>query len=35
LYTRALGWRPDEFQVFLAKVRNELKDRTIHAYQTL
>jgi len=35
LFTRMLGWQPTEFQVLLARLRQELKDRTIHAYQPL
>ena len=35
LFTRTLGWQPTEFQVLLARMRNELKDRTIHAWQSL
>jgi hypothetical protein len=35
LFTRTLGWNPTEFQILLAKLRQELKDRTIHAYQPL
>ncbi|MCJ1432955.1 hypothetical protein MMC27_002313 [Xylographa pallens] len=33
LFTRSLKWQPTEFQVLLARLRQELKDRTIHAYQ--
>ena len=33
LFTRALGWKEAELKVLLAKVRPELKDRTIHSYQ--
>ncbi|KAI9884801.1 MAG: hypothetical protein M1823_003412 [Watsoniomyces obsoletus] len=32
LFTRVLKWSPEEIQVLLAKVRNDLKDPTIHAY---
>ena len=35
LFTRVLGWNPAEVQVLIAKLRGELKDRTIHAYQVL
>lgn len=35
LFTRALKWTAPEFQVLLAKVRAELKDRSMHTYQTL
>ncbi|MCJ1232962.1 hypothetical protein MMC14_000916 [Varicellaria rhodocarpa] len=33
LFTRVLQWQPSEVQVLLARLRAELKDRTIHAYQ--
>ncbi|TEA12761.1 Secondary metabolism regulator LAE1 [Colletotrichum sidae] len=33
--TRALGWSPMEVQVFLAEVRKEMKDRSIHHYWPL
>jgi len=33
LFTRSLKWQPSEFQVLLARLRQEIKDRTIHAYQ--
>ncbi|RDW58611.1 S-adenosyl-L-methionine-dependent methyltransferase-11 [Coleophoma cylindrospora] len=32
LFTRVLGWSKLELDVFLAQVRNELKDTKIHAY---
>jgi hypothetical protein len=32
LFTRALGWAPDETEVFLAGVRKDLRNRQIHAY---
>lgn len=32
LFTRVLGWTREEVLVFCAEVRNELKDRSIHAY---
>ncbi|KAF5524901.1 Secondary metabolism regulator laeA [Colletotrichum aenigma] len=32
LFTRVLGWTRAEVLVFCAEVRNELKDRSIHAY---
>ena len=35
LFTRALGWTAAEVQVLIAKLRPELKDRTIHSYQIL
>ncbi|KAK6207612.1 hypothetical protein QIS74_12693 [Colletotrichum tabaci] len=31
-FTKGLGWTKDQVQVFLIDVRNEMKDRTIHAY---
>ncbi|KAJ0379377.1 hypothetical protein COL26b_002219 [Colletotrichum chrysophilum] len=31
-FTRALGWKKEEVQVFLVDVRRELKDTTIHAW---
>ena len=31
LYTRVLGWSPDEVQILLNKVRKDLSDRAIHA----
>ncbi|MCJ1476471.1 hypothetical protein MMC13_005137 [Lambiella insularis] len=33
LFTRSLNWQPSEFQVLLARLRVELKDRSIHAFQ--
>ena len=35
LFTRVLGWQPSEVQVLLARLRVELRDRSIHAYQPL
>ncbi|KAF4991902.1 hypothetical protein FDECE_13868 [Fusarium decemcellulare] len=32
LFTRALGWSSEEVEVFLAKVRTDMKDRRIHAW---
>ncbi|EXK91887.1 hypothetical protein FOQG_05893 [Fusarium oxysporum f. sp. raphani 54005] len=32
LFTRGLGWSPEEVEVFLAKVRTDMKDRHIHAW---
>ncbi|KAF5614170.1 methyltransferase [Fusarium subglutinans] len=32
LFTKGLGWSPEEVEVFLAKVRAEMKDRRIHAW---
>ena len=31
LYTRMLGWTPDEVDLFLAQVRAEAKDPKIHS----
>lgn len=33
LFTRVLGWTQAELQVLLAKVRSEIKDKSIHVYQ--
>ncbi|KAK6227005.1 methyltransferase domain-containing protein [Colletotrichum tabaci] len=30
--TRAHGWTPEEVNVFLVDVRNNIKDRSVHAY---
>ncbi|RMJ24968.1 Methyltransferase [Aspergillus sp. HF37] len=35
LFTRVLGWSPEEVQVFLAGVRRELVDRSLHIYGKL
>ncbi|KJZ77674.1 hypothetical protein HIM_02851 [Hirsutella minnesotensis 3608] len=32
LFTRALGWKPEEVEVFLVDVRKEMRNRSIHAY---
>ncbi|KAF4955598.1 hypothetical protein FGADI_4433 [Fusarium gaditjirri] len=32
LFTRGLGWSPEEVEVFLAKVRTDMRDRRIHAW---
>ena len=32
---RTLGWEPEEIEVLLAKVRNDLKDKDIHAYMKM
>ncbi|KAL1971102.1 hypothetical protein VTN77DRAFT_53 [Rasamsonia byssochlamydoides] len=32
LFSRVLGWTSEEIEVLLAKVRNELKDRSLHMY---
>ncbi|KAL8697101.1 MAG: hypothetical protein Q9224_002470 [Gallowayella concinna] len=34
LLTRGLEWKAEEVRVLMAKIRPELKDRGIHAYQT-
>ncbi|KAJ3460983.1 hypothetical protein MRS44_011850 [Fusarium solani] len=35
LFGRVLGWSEEEIQVFIAKVKRDLKDPTIHLYQQL
>lgn len=32
LFTRALGWKPDELELFLIDVRKDLRNRNIHGY---
>ncbi|KAH6844809.1 S-adenosyl-L-methionine-dependent methyltransferase [Chaetomium sp. MPI-CAGE-AT-0009] len=32
LFTRALGWTPEQLEVFLVGVRKDLRNRQIHAY---
>lgn len=32
LFTRLLGWKLEEVQLFLAEVREGFKDRSVHAY---
>ena len=32
MFTRILGWTKLEVDVFLAKVRNEMKDTKLHVY---
>jgi hypothetical protein len=32
LFTKGLGWSVEEVEVFLAKVRTDMKDRRIHAW---
>ena len=32
VFTRGLGWNPDELEVFLAEVRAEFKKRSVHSY---
>lgn len=32
LFTRVLGWRPDETAVFAAQVRKDMQNKNIHAY---
>ena len=33
LFTRGLGWKAEEVKILTAKLRAELKDRSIHSYQ--
>lgn len=35
IFTRVLGWAKPEVDVFLADVRNEMKDTKIHWYWNL
>jgi hypothetical protein len=35
LFTRILGWKKEEVDVFLAKVRSDIKDRNIHSYLSM
>jgi len=32
LYTRVLGWKPEELAVFLAEVRKEIGNKKHHLY---
>lgn len=32
LFTRVLGWKKEEVEIFLMKVRSDMNDRKIHAY---
>jgi hypothetical protein len=32
LFNRALGWTPEEIEVFLIKVRAEMNDRSVHTW---
>lgn len=32
IFTRLLGWTADEVRVFMAQLRQDLRDRNIHAY---
>lgn len=32
LFTKVLGWNPDELEVFLVDVRKDLSDRKLHGY---
>ncbi|KAK5662737.1 hypothetical protein OQA88_6144 [Cercophora sp. LCS_1] len=32
LFSKALGWTPEQIQVFLVDVRREIKNRNVHAY---
>jgi SAM-dependent methyltransferase len=34
LFTHSLGWKKEEAEIYIAKVKNELMDRSIHAYGT-
>lgn len=31
-FSRVLGWKEEETQVLIAKIRKELSDKSIHAY---
>jgi hypothetical protein len=33
--TKGLGWSPEAVEIFLSRVRESLKDRTIHSYMKL
>ncbi|KAM0326148.1 hypothetical protein ACHAQA_006742 [Verticillium albo-atrum] len=35
LFTRGLGWSPEEVMVFCAKVREEIQQRRVHAYMSV
>ena len=35
LYTRVLGWTQEDLTVFLAKVRQDIKNRNHHLYTNL
>ena len=35
MFTRVLGWRPEEVEVLLAGVRKEIQDPRIHAYWSM
>jgi hypothetical protein len=32
LFTRVLGWKKEEVEVFLTKVRKDMNDKKTHAY---
>lgn len=32
LFTRGLGWKVEEVEVFMVKVREDMKNRNIHAW---
>jgi len=32
VFTRVLGWSPEELEVLLGQVREDLKDTRVHAY---
>lgn len=35
LFTRGLGWSPEEVLVFCAKVREEIRSKRVHAYMSV
>jgi hypothetical protein len=35
MFTRVLGWQPEEVQSFLVDVRKDLKNKSIHSYVTV
>jgi len=35
LMTRGLQWKAEEVKVLMAKIRPELRDRSVHSYQTM
>jgi len=35
LYTRGLGWSAEEVEVFLAGVRNDMKNLKIHSFWSM
>jgi len=34
-FTRALDWSPERVQLFLADVRKQVRDRSVHSYYSL